>query len=71
MIKKEKYELGFWGTLGKSYKFPRYRRIHDTYESAEDTAYRVLKSLEKWGVRAAHPAIILGPGCGRDGKTIL
>jgi hypothetical protein len=36
-------------------------------EAARETAYSVLASLEN---RAAHPAIIYGPECGRDGITI-
>ena len=47
--------------------FPRHRRFHPTYESAEATAHKILAKLE---CRGAHPAIIYGPGCGADGRTI-
>jgi hypothetical protein len=40
---------------------------HETYESARDEAYRILLQLSE---RKAHPAIIYGPGCGKDGRTI-
>lgn len=45
----------------------RYRRQHDTYEAAQAEAHRVLARMAN---RAGHPAIIYGPGCGRDGRTI-
>ena len=48
-------------------RFPRYRRVHSSFESAHDCARSVLASLEN---RAAHPGIIYGPGCGRDGVTV-
>jgi hypothetical protein len=44
-----------------------YRRKHETFESAEALALAILAKIDH---RAAHPAIIFGPGCGRDGKTI-
>ena len=43
------------------------RRFWSSYEAAEARALAVLAKLEN---RAAHPAIIYGPGCGRDGVTI-
>jgi len=61
----QKFELTFFGDA--MVKFPRYRRIHSSFESAQDRARAVLASLEN---RAAHPAIIYGPGCGRDGVTV-
>ena len=45
----------------------RYRRLHKTYEAAEAEAVRILAKMPN---RAAHPAIIYGPGCGRDGRSI-
>jgi hypothetical protein len=57
------FELTFWGGVAW-----QYRRWHATYEAAEATARKVLADLEN---RAAHPATIHGPGCGRDGRTIL
>jgi len=57
-----KFELTFWGGVNV-----RYRRWHKTEEAARETAYRVLEELDN---RAAHPAIIYGPGLGRDGVTI-
>jgi hypothetical protein len=57
-----KFELTFWGGVSK-----RYTRNHETYDAAKDEAVRVLLKLDN---RAAHPAIIYGPGCGKDGVTI-
>lgn len=69
-MSKGKFELAFWGGT----KF-RYRRLHTTYESAEDAAYRVLEAMGASGdpseQRAAHPAIIYGPDCGPHGVTIV
>ena len=53
----------------------RYRRFHPTFEAARETAGRVLADMSMSGApmdehRAAHPAIIYGPDCGRDGVTI-
>jgi hypothetical protein len=59
------YTLTFVG--GALAKMPRHTREHATYEAASDEAGRVLSKLDN---RAAHPAIIDGPGCGRDGTTI-
>lgn len=59
---KTNFELTFWGGVTV-----RYRRNHKTLESAIETAQRVLGGLDN---RAAHPAIIYGPGCGKDGITI-
>jgi len=61
----QKFELTFFGDA--LVRFPRYRRIHSSFESAQDRALSVLASLEN---RGAHPAIIYGPGCGRDGVTV-
>lgn len=60
--RKGKFELTFWGGVPV-----RVRRFWPTYEAAEARALAVLEKLED---RAAHPAIIYGPGCGRDGVTI-
>lgn len=49
---KKRFELTFWGGISI-----RYRRWHDTYESAEKVALAVLAKID----RAAHPAIIYGP----------
>lgn len=57
-----RFELVFAG--GPNF---RYSRLHDTYEAAEAEAARILAKMPN---RAAHPAIIYGPGCGRDGRTI-
>ena len=56
------YELTFWGGTSK-----RYRRFHHTFEAAQETALKMLATFDN---RAAHPAIIYGPDCGRDGVTI-
>lgn len=59
------YTLTFVG--GALAKMPRHIREHATYEAGSDEAGRVLAKLEN---RAAHPAIIDGPGCGADGRTV-
>lgn len=59
----EKFELAFWGGISKR----RYRRWHETFDEAETEALKILGSLSN---RAAHPAIVYGPGCGPDGTTI-
>ncbi len=56
------FELVFWGGTKL-----RYRHTHVNYEAAETEARRVLARMCN---RAAHPAIIYGIGCGRDGRTI-
>jgi hypothetical protein len=61
----QKFELTFFGDA--LVRFPRYRRVHSSFESAHDCARSVLASLEN---RGAHPGIIYGPGCGRDGVTV-
>ena len=58
-----KFELVFFGGCGI-----RYRRWHATYEAAVETAHRVLGKIAD---AAAHSAIIYGPGCGRDGRTVV
>lgn len=60
-----KFELAFAGSALT--KFPRYRRFHQDFESAKTEALDVLTRLRN---RAAHPAIIYGPACGRDGTTV-
>lgn len=64
--RRGKFELVFAGSASVP-KFPRYKRFHQTVESAEEAAHHILSDLDN---RAAHPAIIYGPGCGRDGMTI-
>ncbi len=61
-----KFELTFYGSA-VAVKFPRHRRFFPTFDAAQERACTVLALLEN---RAAHPAIIYGPGCGRDGVTI-
>jgi hypothetical protein len=68
-----KYELVFAGSASvRAYSLPRYRRYHRTVESARETAATTLARLEEKvpGVAAAHPAIVYGPGCGRDGVKV-
>lgn len=60
--RKGQFELTFWGGISM-----RYKRFHQTLEAAQDTAGDVLSKLDN---RAAHPAIIYGPGLGKDGLTI-
>jgi hypothetical protein len=57
------FELCFWGQVPV-----RYRRRHASFEEAVEAAERVLARLDN---RAAHPAIVYGPGCGRDGVTVV
>ena len=57
-----KFELVFVGGISK-----RYRRFHRSYEAASEAAINILVDLDD---RAAHPAIIYGPDCGRHGMTI-
>jgi hypothetical protein len=68
---RNKFELTFWGDVRR-----RYRRWHATYEAAVDEAGRVHEQMDEAAdpldeQRAAHPAVIYGPGCGRDGRTVL
>jgi hypothetical protein len=56
------YELTFRGGVSL-----RYRRNHKTLEQAKAEAHRVLGKLSN---RAAHPAIIYGPGLGASGVTV-
>ena len=65
--RRGKFELTFWGAASAP-QFPRYRRYHATFASAEQTAAAILNGLDN---RAAHPAIIYGPDCGRDGTTVI
>ena len=70
-----KYELCFEGGAPIDYV-----RDHETYESAEAEAHRVLDWMTVTGHpsnmtdsrldRDAHPALIYGPGCGQHGKTL-
>jgi hypothetical protein len=64
-----KFELVFVGGTRQ-----RYRRWHPSYDAAEQAAQRVLAKMDDGDPageqRAAHPAIIYGPDCGQDGKTI-
>lgn len=46
------------------------RREHKTYKDAEREAHAVLAQCPNRNWRAAHPAIIYGPDCGADGRTI-
>ncbi len=62
--RKGQFELVF---VGAPRATARVRRFWPTYEAAEARALEVLYSLEN---RAKHPAIIYGPGCGRDGRTV-
>lgn len=61
-----KFELVFWGGAMMPQKRLPYRRYHETFEAAKGEAERMFEKLS----RAKHPAIVYGPGCGRDGVTI-
>jgi hypothetical protein len=62
--RKNPYELVFWGGSDGL----RYRRWHKSLEEARATAWRVLAAMSD---RGAHPAIIHGPGLGKDGISIF
>jgi hypothetical protein len=53
-----------------------WRRWHLTFEAAQREAERVHKRMDASGLpdigyqRNAHPAVVYGPGCGKDGVTI-
>ncbi len=50
------YELTFWGGAPRGI---RYKRDHATLAEAQAEAHRVLAKIEN---RAAHTAVIYGPG---------
>ena len=56
------FELTFWGGSAGE----KYRRNHKTFDSAKAEAHRVLAEMSN---RGAHPAIIYGPGVGKDGAA--
>ena len=67
----KKFELVFVGAAMANYFPRRYRRHHDTIESAEETAAKVMQKLQDDCLpTACHQAIVYGPGCGRDGRTL-
>lgn len=61
---KRPFELSFWGGPENI----KYRDCHKTYDDARNEAFRVLAKMSN---RNAHPAIIYGPGMGKDGRTIV
>lgn len=67
-----RFELVIVGDLPAGYR--RYRRWHHTFDGAKEAASELLHRLDTSGdpaiSRAAHPAIVYGPGCGRDGITV-
>ena len=67
----EKYELHFLN-ISHVPNFVRQKlafdRYHESYEDAKAEAIRVLSINQH---RAAHPAIIEGPGCGKHGVVIF
>lgn len=64
-----KYELVFIGGISRPYK-----RWHKDWMSAVGEAAIRLEEMDFFAdpgePRAAHPAIIYGPGLGPDGRTI-
>lgn len=60
------FELTFVGAALVK-QFPRHRRWHKTVAQAVQAAYKILLSLPN---RSVHPAIVYGPGLGKDGMTI-
>jgi hypothetical protein len=72
MTNKQKFELVFFGgAMVTQYRIPRYRRMHQTLESATDTARRVWEQMSERGLpTACHTPIVYGPGCGKDGTPV-
>lgn len=68
--RSRKFELAFSGGAIASY-FPRYRRWHATFDAAVEEAGNVYQKLGDDGYpTACHSAIVYGPGCGADGRTV-
>jgi hypothetical protein len=64
------YELVFAGAATAAYFPKRYRRYHETFESAQESAGKVREWLEERSLpTACHQAIVYGPDCGRDGRA--
>lgn len=63
------FELTFWGGVPKAEVDPdfKWRRMHKTLDQAKAEARRVHKEMSNAN---AHPAVIYGPGLGRDGLTV-
>lgn len=67
---QSRFELVFVGGATADY-FPRYRRYHSSFESAEKVAGEVMDKLRDDCLpTACHQAIVYGSGCGRDGVTL-
>lgn len=68
----KKFTLVFAGSASVSaYRIPRHRRYHSTLVSAREAARRVREEMAEQQLPiAAHPAIVYGPGCGRDGLPV-
>jgi hypothetical protein len=67
---RTKFELVFVGSGMASY-FPRYRRNHDSLESAKETADSVMEKLNVKGLPTrCHQGLVYGPGCGKDGIAV-
>jgi hypothetical protein len=68
---RHRFELVFVGAAIAHYFPKRYRRMHDSIESAKNTADEVLQRLhDKHLPTACHQAIVYGPGCGTHGMTL-
>lgn len=65
----KKFELIFVGTAGMT--LPRYKRFHDTLDSARETATNMRdKMFARFPGAASHQPVIYGPGCGNSGRTV-
>lgn len=65
-----KFQLVFVGGAMVSY-IPRYRLRHNTIDGARAAARKVWGTMQARNLpTACHPAIVYGPGCGKDGKVV-
>ena len=69
---KPKFELVFVGAGNvRAYRIPRYRRMHQTLDSARATARQVWEQMSDSNLpTACHTPIVYGPGCGKDGTSV-
>lgn len=67
----KRFELVFAGSADAEYRFPRYRRMHESLESARETARQVWQTLQQRNLpTACHAPLVYGPGCGETGISV-